>query len=249
MIPYQPSPIIFTIGPLAIRYYSIAYLIGFVLAYFWLAKRFGKETAEDSLFWIVLATIIGGRLGEFVFYSPITFWTDPLEILKIWHGGMSFHGGLIALVLVTFWYCRKHKIKFLDFADTLVVPGALALGLGRIANFLNGELVGTVTNLPWCMNFPGYIGCRHPSQLYEAAYSFLLAGILYWQYRKKHEAGFMLALFVTLYGLFRFIENFVRDEPRILGLSMGQVLSLIMLIIGAYFLSTKYKKSVSRMFA
>lgn len=252
MISYSPHPILFELGPLAIRYYSLAYIIGFIVTYVWLKKKYGGERAEDALFWIIIATIVGGRVGEFIFYSPSTFWTNPLEIIYIWHGGMSFHGALIALFLAVYWYCRKHKLAFGTFADTIVIPATLGIVLGRIANFLNGELVGTVTTVPWCMTFPGYLGCRHPSQLYEALYSLLIFGVLYWQYQKsarvKHQDGFLFALFVTLYGFLRFVFNFVRDDPRILGISTGQVLSLSMLIVGVWLLCTKYKKSVSKVF-
>lgn len=249
MIPYTPSPILFSLGPVVIRYYSLAYISGFILIYIWLRRKYGSERAEDSLTWLVLATIIGGRIGYFIFYSQRTFITDPLEILKIWHGGMSFHGGFIALIITTYLYCRKHKIAFKEFADTLVIPAAIGIGLGRIANFLNGELVGTLTNVPWCMQFPGFEGCRHPSQLYEAAYSFALAGILYWQSRKKHEKGFLFLSFIGLYGLFRFWTTFFREDARVLGISEGQVLSLIMVVVVAWIIGTKYKKSLVKMFS
>jgi phosphatidylglycerol---prolipoprotein diacylglyceryl transferase len=249
VIPYAPHPILFNIGPVAIRFYSLAYILAFVLIYYALKKRFGKERSEDLLTWIIVAVIVGGRLGEFIFYSPKTFWTDPLEILKIWHGGMSFHGGFIAVALVLWWYAKKHKMSFFAITDAGIIVGTFAIGVGRVANWLNGELVGTITNVPWCMQFPGYTGCRHPSQLYEAAYMFAIAGILLWQSRKKHQEGFISMLFIFLYGVFRFALNFFRDDPRWLGISTGQWLSLAMVLVAGYFLLTKYKKSVKRVFA
>lgn len=249
MIPYTPHPIIFEIGPLAIRYYSLAYIIGFVAAYFALKKKFGKARAEDLLTWIVVSTILGGRIGYFLFYSPATFWTNPLEVLKIWQGGMSFHGALIAIVLGLIVYAKHNKVSVGAIADTLAVPGAFAYSLGRVANFLNGELVGTVSSVPWCMIFPGYDGCRHPSVLYEAAYGVILGFLLLWQSRKKHEEGFIAVLFVALYGVFRFITTFVRDDPRILGLSQGQILSAAMVVVGVWLLATKYKRSLRTVFA
>lgn len=250
MIPYTPHPVLFSIGPVVIRYYSLAYLLGFVFGYVALRKRFGKERAEDLLAWIVLAIIVGGRLGYVFLYAPQLLWTDPFEILMIWHGGMSFHGGLIGLVGAIWLYSRRTRVSMPALLDTLAVPGALALGLGRIANFLNGELVGIVSDVPWCMVFPGYEGCRHPSQLYEALYSFALAAILYWQLTRtkvhKDRAGFIAALFVSLYGLFRFLANFLREDPRVLGLSEGQFLSLSMLVIGLWLLGTKYKSELRR---
>lgn len=250
MIPYEPHPILFYIGPVAIRFYSLAYILGFILAYIALKKRFGTKHADDSLLWIVIATIIGGRLGYFLFYSPITFVTDPLEVLKIWHGGMSFHGAILAIILVTWLYCRKHKLSWGTYLDTFAIPGAIALGFGRIANFLNGELVGTVTTVPWCMVFPGFDGCRHPSQLYESFYSFVLAGILYWQSKKKKRApGFISTLFALGYGIFRFLVTFVRDDPRVLGLSTGQWLCAVMIIVSVWLLSTKYKSEAKKFFS
>lgn len=250
MIPYTPHPILFSLGPVDIRFYSLAYIAGFLLVYAFLRKRIGKDKAEDALIWLVLATIIGGRLGYFFFYSISTFWTDPLEVLLIWHGGMSFHGALIMLIAAFWWWCKKRGEAFWSLADVLVLPAAIALGLGRIANFLNGELLGPATNVPWCVQLPQALSCVHPSPLYEAMYSFAIAGILYWQSKKKHEAGFMFWLFVFLYGVLRTIVNIWRDEPRILlGLSEGQLLSLIMALIAAIVISRKYKKSVSRVLA
>jgi phosphatidylglycerol---prolipoprotein diacylglyceryl transferase len=249
MIPYAPHPILFQIGPLAIRYYSLAYLIGFVLSYLALKKRYGKEKAEDLTTWIIVSVILGGRLGYFLFYSPATFIQDPLEVLYIWHGGMSFHGAFIAVVFALWLYGRQTKTPLLQIGDVIALPAAIGLALGRVANFLNGELVGTVTNVPWCMQFPGYLGCRHPSQLYEAVYMLIIAAVLYWQLRKKHEQGFIALLFIFLYGVFRFTFNFVRDDPRVLGISEGQWLSLAMILVAGWLLATKYKKSLAGMLA
>lgn len=249
MIPYEPHPILFSLGPLAVRYYSLAYIAGFLLAYRWLKQAFNKEIAEDALTWIVLGTIIGGRVGYFIFYSPATLLSDPLELFRLWHGGMSFHGGLIGITAASAWFTRLRKIQFWEFADIMIIPAAIGLGLGRIANFLNGELVGTITNVNWCMQFPGFNGCRHPSQLYEAAYSFAIAGIVYWQSRKKTERGYLFAVFLALYGISRFLVTFLREDPRWFGLSEGQYLSLVVLAIGVWLLGTKYKKSVSKFFS
>lgn len=250
MIPYEPHPILFSIGPLAIRYYSLAYIAGFIIAYIALKKEYGKEQAEGLLSWLIVGVIVGARLGEALFYRPSIFFTDPLEIFMIWRGGMSFHGGLIGAMLAGWWYARKHKMQFLRLADTLVLPAAIGLAIGRIANWLNGELVGTVTNVAWCMEFPGYEGCRHPSQLYESFYMFVIAGVLWWRHGRKHQDGFLFVVFVTLYGLFRFSFNFLRDDPRwVLGLiGTGQLLSLLMFFGGLYVLLTKYKKSLRQVF-
>ena len=263
MIPYEPHPILVNlpnplrlflphVGDIAIRYYSLAYLIGFLLTYYWLRRKYGAQRAEDAVLYVALATIVGGRLGEFIFYSPQTFWTDPLEILKIYHGGMSFHGAFIALCATLYWYTKKHRISFLEFSDTVIIPATAGIILGRIANFLNGELVGTQTSVPWCMEFPGYSGCRHPSQLYEAIYTLITLGVLLLVYRKGKKTvftpGFLTVIFITLYGVLRLLANFLRDDPTFFALSTGQWLSLCMALIGAYLLGTNYKKSLTKLF-
>ena len=249
MILYTPTPVLFSIGPLAIRYYSLAYILGFIFCWFALRKKYGEQ-GEEILVYVMLATIIGGRLGEFLFYSPSTFITDPLEILQIWHGGMSFHGAILALVLVLAWYARRRRLSFLALADTLVVPATGALVLGRIANFFNGELYGTVTNVPWCVQVSGVSGCRHPSPLYEAAYTLAIFIVLFVLVHGRSELskqkGFLFFMFVTMYGVFRFVENFWRDDLRWLGLSTGQYLCILMVILGSYMLATKYKYRASR---
>ena len=202
-------------------------------------KGLTKEGVEDLVFYLMLFSIIGGRLGHFIFFNPSVFWTNPLEILMVWHGGMAIQGGLIGAAIAVWIFQRKHKVKFYPIADYLVMPLSFFLFLGRIANFINGELWGTITNVSWCVNFPGVEGCRHPSQLYEAAKNLLIFGILYfYRNNKKLKEGVRFWGFILLYGILRFITNFWRDggEAKIIGLSMGQILSIIMIMMAVYYL-------------
>jgi phosphatidylglycerol:prolipoprotein diacylglycerol transferase len=251
------NPVLSNLGPFEIRYYGLVYALGFLATYF-LFRRIAKqkkipnftpEKADTFMLYLILGAIIGARLLLFVFYEPRTFITDPLEILKTWHGGMSFHGGLIGAVLAGLLFCKKHRVSFYKLADFAVLPLAVCLFFGRIANFINGELVGIKANVPWCVVFPGYDGCRHPSQLYEAAKNvviFVTLSILYFNksIKKKLKDGMIFWIFVLMYGTLRFFISFLRDpgtDPVWFGLSMGQYLCLLMVIVSTFFLS-KYKR-------
>jgi integrase len=173
---YNLQPDIFAIGPIHIRWYSLAYVIGFLLAY-WILMRFAekgrikgldRDKAEEFVIWLMVGVIAGARLLEAIVYEPAYFAQQPWKIIAVWEGGMSFHGGLLGAIVAAYWFCRKRKVSFYQMADLLVLPATIAIFLGRIANFINGELVGTVTNVAWCINYPGLAGCRHPSQFYEA---------------------------------------------------------------------------------
>jgi phosphatidylglycerol:prolipoprotein diacylglycerol transferase len=242
MIPFTPSPVLFSIGPVAVRFYGLAYAIGFLLSYWALRRSSLREHADDLTLWIMVGVIVGGRVGEFIFYSPTTFFTDPLEVLRIWHGGMSFHGGLLGTLIALGWYTHKHKLSLLHLADILVFPASIAIILGRIANFLNGELVGTVTNVPWCIVMEGVQGCRHPNPLYEAFYTLIILAVLLgmrWHAKRtntKRAEGALFAVFLVLYGALRFVFNFWREDLRFLGISTGQYLSIATLLFGAWLL-------------
>ncbi|MFH0978889.1 MAG: prolipoprotein diacylglyceryl transferase [Candidatus Woesearchaeota archaeon] len=252
VIEYNINPVLLKIGFLEIRYYGLAYVLGLAITYFMLRHairhkkipNLSEGKLDDLLFYLAIGLVVGARIGEFVFYDPGVFIRDPLEILKIWHGGMSFHGGLIGVVVATFLFCRKYKVKFYSLADNIVMPASIGLFFGRIANFTNGELIGTPTSLPWCINYPGIAGCRHPSQLYEAGYMLLIFGILMLLKKRKMQSGTIFWLFVLLYGVFRFVENFVREDPRFLGLSMGQYLCIGMIIASTIFLYRIRKKAL-----
>ncbi|MBU1200965.1 MAG: prolipoprotein diacylglyceryl transferase [Nanoarchaeota archaeon] len=254
MFIHNINPVLVKLGFLEIRYYSLVYIIGFLVTYYILLKlakkkkikNLTKEGVEDFMIYFILGSIIGGRVLDFLFYNPSVFWTNPLEILYIWHGGMSFHGGLIGAITGAFLFIKKHKVEFYDLADIIVLPLSFFLFLGRIANFINGELWGTVTNVSWCVKFQGVEDCRHPSQLYEAAKNLAIFGFLMFFKKRKLKKGVIFWNFVLLYGALRFITNIWREDSRFLGLSMGQYLSLAMVILAGIYLyrinSAKTKK-------
>lgn len=248
MFIHNISPILLQIGPLAIRWYSLVYLIGFVLAYYILVRQvkrgtilnLTRERVDSYVLYLILAIIIGARLFEILIWEPGYYFSNPGEMIAIWHGGLSFHGGLVGAAIITFWYCKKHEIQFYDLADTLALPAALMLGFGRIANFINGELAGHISNVSWAINFRGETNTlgelvyRHPSQLYESFKNFLVFGILGFAKNFKLPRGVLFWLFVTLYGFGRFIADLWRDgTPVFLGLSVGQIMNLLMGIGGS----------------
>ncbi len=242
------NPVIVNLFGLEIRWYGLMYVLGIMFSYYfilWYIKKkklkLSQEVISDVIFYGVLGIIIGGRLGYVLFYNPLYYLKNPLEILMFWKGGLSFHGGLIAIVLFTYFYFKKHKLNFLKYADVVVIPIPVALALGRLGNFINGELWGRITNVPWAVVFPAAGNVlRHPSQLYELAKNLLIFGILFFLSRKKRKTGFMLFAFMACYGILRFLVEFVR-EPEIVfaGITMGQWLSIPLIIIGAFFLIKK----------
>ena len=250
MIIHNINPVLFNIGSLSIRYYGLVYAIGFLTVYFilrWFAKNnkiknFTLDLVDNFTIFFILSIIIGGRLGEVLFYNPSYYFSDPLRILMVWQGGMSFHGGLIAAFIMTYLFCKKYKINILSLADIIVLPAAFVLFLGRIANFVNHELIGTVmkNNAWYCIDYSNYgvDGCRHPSQLYEAMKNLFIGIFLFFEYNflrksKKNKPGLIFFTFITLYGLLRFLVTFYREDVSILlGLGTGQLFSLAMFIIG-----------------
>lgn len=247
------DPALLKLGPLEIRYYGIIYALGFIIAYFFISYlskerklKLTKDDIWDFLFYLIIGTVIGARLFEIIIYNPIYYFKNPLEMLALWHGGLSFHGGLLGAIIAVFLFCRKKKIEFYDLADICVIPLAFALFLGRIGNFLNGELVGRITNLPWCVKFKNYGGCRHPSQLYESLKNLFIFSALWLLKNKKLKKGILFWSFILMYSSLRFFVEFFRapDEQIgfILGLTMGQWLSIIMFVIGLYFFVRINKK-------
>jgi phosphatidylglycerol:prolipoprotein diacylglycerol transferase len=247
MIQHNFDPVLFDLGFLEIRYYSLAYLFGLFLAYFLLKraaekgtiKKLSKRNLEDLFFYLAVGLIAGARILYFVFYNPSVFWTDPLELFKLWHGGMSFHGGLIGSVIAMAVFSRKHGVRFYDIADLAVIPGAIALFLGRLLNFVNGELIGTPSDLPFCIKYRYFADCRHPSQIYEALKNLAIFFTLFSLRKRKLRPGTLFWLFVLMYGALRFLVTFFRDDPRLLGLSMGQYLSLAMVLAAGIVLFTR----------
>ena len=243
----QIDPILFHLGPLAVRWYGLMYLLGFVAAFFIISRLaprrnlpLDKDAVSDLLFYIVLGVILGGRVGYVLFYNFSYFIEHPFQIFAVWQGGMSFHGGLAGVVIATLIYSRRHAIAILPLADILAIAATIGLGLGRIGNFINGELWGRVTTLPWGVVFPGAgPQPRHPSQLYEA----MLEGpiiffLLYWLFSRKVKSGIVFFFFLIFYGIGRFIIEFFREPDQQVGFlwggaTMGQMLCLAMIILGS----------------
>lgn len=243
----QIDPIIFQIGPLAVRWYGLMYLLGF--AAFWLLGRYRARQANsfitpeqvgDFLFYAVLGVIIGGRVGSVLFYNFDSFITNPLYLFQIWKGGMSFHGGMLGVFLATWLYQRKFGWGFFRLADFIAPLVPLGLGFGRVGNFINGELWGRATEAPWGMVFPFVDQLpRHPSQLYQAFLEGLILFLILWFASSKPKPiGTISGLFLIGYGLFRMLVEFVREPDQHIGylawgwLTMGQVLSLPMVLAG-----------------
>ena len=244
LIPYpQIDPIMFAVGPLKVRWYGMAYLTGFVIAYFVLGRlvkkgslRLTKEGLSDLVGWLALGVVAGGRTGWWIFYHkadptmPPEPWWEPVAI---WHGGMSFHGGLTGVLLILFIWCRLNKAPVLNVADCLALVTPIGLFLGRIANFINGELVGRESHVPWAMIFPGYTEPRHPSQIYEALLEGPMLALILWTLKtwKNRRDGHIAAAFIMSYAVFRFLVEFTREPDKQLGfiafgwLTMGQLLS------------------------
>lgn len=247
------DPVAFTLGPLHIRWYALAYLAGFLLGWrvcLYLVRRPGEPARPDStdiddfLPWAILGVILGGRIGYVLFYQFEAYLNAPLEIFKVWHGGMSFHGGLCGLVLAIVLFARRRKIPVLRLADLLSCVAPIGLFLGRIANFVNGELYGRTTDVPWGIVFPDAGNApRHPSQLYESALEGLVLFMVVfalsaWTPVRNRHPGVVSGVFLAGYALFRFVVEFFREPDSQIGyiletLTMGQILCLPMFAAGA----------------
>ena len=238
------NPVLLRVGALEIRYYGVIFALAFVLGYFIinnLAKKSNIDLTEDSVADLILCLLISGilmsRLFEILFYEPSYFFSNPTQIIALWNGGLSFHGGLLGGVIGGYIFCKKKNIKFLELADLVSIPLAFGFALGRIGNFLNSELYGKLTNLPWAVKFQDVEGYRHPSQLYESAKNFFIMFTLIFLRNKKLKTGSLFFIFLLMYGLLRFLVEFIKDMPIILlGLTMGQLLSIPMIIVGTFML-------------
>jgi len=249
------DPIIFSIGPVALRWYGMMYLIGFLAAMFIANKAADKsqgvwtrDQVSDLLFYSFLGVILGGRVGYVLFYQFDYFLTDPLYLFQIWQGGMSFHGGLIGVITAIYFFSRQTNKSFLAVSDFVVPLVPIGLGMGRLGNFINAELWGRQTDVPWAMVFPTdpLQVPRHPSQLYE----FFLEGvvlffIMYIITRKPRTLGLASGSFLIAYGVFRTIIEFFREPDAHLGLyfsfiSKGQILSLPMVLAGVFLIYFGY---------
>jgi len=247
MIPYPKiSPEIIKIGPLSIRWYGLMYLIGFICSYLIVKREINrrglqveKDFLENLYFYLILGLLLGARLGYVLFYNLPHYLNHPLEVFAIWQGGMSFHGGLIGVILSALFFTKAKKFDFFTLTDMLVLTAPIGLGLGRIGNFINGELYGRITDVPWAMIFPdGGPLPRHPSQLYEAFLEGFVLFVALWFLKDKFsKSGVLSSIFLILYGIFRFFVEFFREpDPQIgyiLGLfTMGQILCSIMILSG-----------------
>jgi len=251
MFIHNINPTLFKIGTLEIRYYGIIYALGFIIAYFMLIHiskikniKLTKDDIADYIFYLILGTIIGARLS-FILYNIPYFLNNPLEIIAIWKGGLIFLGGFVGAILAGTLFLKKKKIPFYQLADITVIPLALALALGRIANFINGELVGTVTKVPWAVKFPLYEGFRHPVQLYNSLALLMIFGILWYLKDKNIKKGTLFWLFLSLYSLERFILGFFKaadEKGLILALTIEQLTYIVTFIIGSLFLYKINKK-------
>lgn len=258
-IPYpEISPIAFSLGPLAIRWYSLAYLFGILIAWFLIIKNSKKYNLgydanhiEDLAFFVTMGIVIGGRLGYAIFYGGSEMWLKPWRLLEIWKGGMSFHGGICGVIIATLLYTKKYKFKFLAITDLVALYAPIGMFFGRIANFINDELWGRVTDVPWAVRFPsgGYLP-RHPSQLYEAFFEGVIIFVVLnylWSFKSiRDKNGTISAIFVLLYGVFRIIMEQFRQPDAHLGfffenVTMGQILSIPFIVIGLCLLIRRSK--------
>jgi phosphatidylglycerol---prolipoprotein diacylglyceryl transferase len=255
----QFDPVLFAIGPLAVRWYGLMYVLGFV-AFVMLAKyrvRRGlglgltEPDVDDILIYGVLGVILGGRLGYILFYKPAHYLSHPFEILEIWKGGMSFHGGLIGVLVAVAIFCWRRDKRWLSVMDFIAPTIPVGIAAGRLGNFINGELPGRATSVPWGMWFPQVDAtpiARHPSQLYQFALEGLaLFAVLWWFSSRQRPMGAVSGAFLLGYGLFRFLAEFTRQPDDFLGLlalnlSMGQWLSIPMIAIGAGMMMWSYRR-------
>lgn len=260
MLPYPLiDPVIVRLGPLQVRWYGLMYVLGFAAAVALVRHQTRKFNlgkiaihADNLNITLLFCLIAGGRLGYVLFYNPAYYLRHPLEILATWQGGMSFHGGLLALIAGGYIFCRRQGLNFWQAADIYVVTMPIGLGLGRLGNFINAELFGRVTAVPWAMVFPGGGPLpRHPSQLYECLLEGVLLFTILWQlknaqHRRGWPAGAMLAAFLILYGLFRSFAELFREPDAHIGFlwgafTMGQILSSLMIAAGGAILFLRRK--------
>lgn len=263
------SPIALDLGFFQLRWYSLAYLAGIFLGYWYLLKLLkqpgapmARRHADDLIFYASLGIIFGGRIGYVLFYNLAFYLDHPLDILKLWDGGMSFHGGVIGTSIGLLYLSRKHDLQWLRIHDYVACCVPFGLFFGRLANFVNAELWGAPTNVPWAVRFPEVVAGmrslgppRHPSQLYEAGLEGLvlmaILGFMFWRTDARYQPGKLVGAFIFFYGLFRFGVEFVREPDSQLtefaattGLHMGQWLTVPMIVGGVYLMATAAKRRV-----
>jgi len=254
----QIDPVAIALGPLKIHWYGLMYLLGFTAVWFLGQKRakncysvIKPEAIEDMVYYGALGVILGGRIGYILFYNFSTFINNPLLIFRVWEGGMSFHGGMIGVFVAMWWFAKKHNTTLFSLTDILAPLTPIGLGLGRIGNFINAELWGRTSDVSWAMVFPGGGPLpRHPSQLYEALLEGLVLFIIMWLYTNKQRPVMApTGLVLALYGSFRFFIEFFRMPDAHLGylaldwVTMGQILSIPMILIGSLLFIYAHKKT------
>ncbi len=237
------DPVFISIGPIHIHYYGLVYAFGLLAVYYFLryhkkSLSMSVEQITNCILWLVIGLLIGGRIGHFLFSQPLIFISNPLELLYIWQGGMSFFGALIGMSITGYYFARNQKISFFRLADYITIPVSAILIFGRIANFINQELVGRVSNVSWCVEFVTAVGCRHPYQLYAAISHTILFMLLLviFIFAKKYWGkfhGMLFSYFIIGYSILRFITDFYRDDPIIImGLTIWQIVSVVGILIG-----------------
>ncbi len=262
MIQYPDlSPILVSLGPIQVRWYGIMYLLSFGLTYLGMrklieSKRFQglelrREDLGDLYFYLVLGVIIGGRLGHVLFYNLPFFSDNPLSVFALWQGGMSFHGGLIGVLCAATLFARNRQIRLLPLLDLLAILAPIGIALGRLGNFVNGEIYGRITTVPWCMAFPAASGCRHPLQLYQLLLEgLLLLTIMLSTHRSSdpRRVGLLSGTFLIGYGIFRSFAELFREvgEAGFLGLTAGHYLSIPMIIIGTWLVIRSFRGRIEQ---
>ncbi|MCX6710301.1 MAG: prolipoprotein diacylglyceryl transferase [Candidatus Woesearchaeota archaeon] len=256
MFIHNINPVLARVGFLEIRYYgailALSVFLGVALIVHLSRKKnsgIDENILLEALSYMVLAGLAGARIAHILMHDTLFYIQNPFEIIALWHGGLAAHGAFIGGALALFLYCRKKKISFYKIADIVVIPLALGLAFGRIANFINGELYGRITSVPWAVKFPGAEGFRHPSQLYESAKNFIVFLLLicltkYNSKKRRFKDGFIFWCFILSYSVLRFIVEFFR-EPDIsfLGLNLGQITSIILIIASIPFLISLSKSN------
>ena len=251
MFTHNLDPVLFDFGFMAIRWYSVAYIVGILIGW-WLGRKiiikrfqnigqqFELKEFDDLITYLIISIIFGGRIGYIIFYNPGHYISNPIDIIKIWEGGMSFHGALIGVIVGTYFFSIKRKISSFFLLDIIACVSPIGIFFGRIANFINGELVGKITNVSWSVIFPTVdLLPRHPSQLYEAFLEGIILFLILNTYirRKNYISGTCSYLFLITYGIFRIISEFFREPDHQVGylfnlFSMGTILSFLMILAG-----------------
>ena len=238
------DPVAFEVFSLEIRWYSLSYIFGLVFGWYFAKNKLIKDSTQKEYFddyitYLIISIILGGRLGYVIIYDPIYFISNPIEIIKIWQGGMSFHGALVGIIIGTYFFCKNKNQNIFNYLDVVAVCSPIGIFLGRISNFINSELYGIETNVPWSVKFIKIDDLnRHPSQIYEAIFEgvvlFIILSLLF--NRLRNMPGIISGYFLILYSIFRFFIEFFREPDQQLGylffnFSMGQIISCIALTL------------------